>query len=335
MATPAILQEGQPSDAPKPRTPSPDRLWVHVLLLAVTFLSTTVIGMRYMENFRHGRLPVYSDQDIFPYNWAFHHLSQFWTGLPFSLTLLGILLTHEFGHYFACRRYGVSATLPFVLPAPSLSGTIGAVIRLRSRVRSREALIVIGALGPIAGFAVALVISCVGISLSHAVPYAPFGLVHFNPPLLLTLLRHLLGHGAPLPAQNHMLWHPVYVASWIGVLITSLNLVPAGQLDGGHILYAIAPRLHRYVTWATMVVLTVLGIWLWMGWLLWVGLLLLPGMRHPRVQDPVPLRKSILALGPICLGLFILCAVPRPLDNLSVRAIWSNHFARLAAPPSH
>jgi membrane-associated protease RseP (regulator of RpoE activity) len=319
MATPAILQEGQPSDAPKPRTPSPDRLWVHVLLLAVTFLSTTVIGMRYMENFRHGRLPVYSDQDIFPYNWAFHHLSQFWTGLPFSLTLLGILLTHEFGHYFACRRYGVSATLPFVLPAPSLSGTIGAVIRLRSRVRSREALIVIGALGPIAGFAVALVISCVGISLSHAVPYAPFGLVHFNPPLLLTLLRHLLGHGAPLPAQNHMLWHPVYVASWIGVLITSLNLVPAGQLDGGHILFALSPRLHRYLTLALPVVLFLGGFFYWVGWVLWGLLLLIPAMRHPRVPTDLPLDRKRVWLSVLALAILVLTFSPAPFSDTSIQ----------------
>lgn len=335
MATPAILQEGQPPNAKKTRSQKPDRLWVHVVLLAITFVSTTVVGMRYMDNFIHGRLPVSSDQDIFPYVWALHHLAQFWLGLPFSFTLLGILLTHEFGHYFACRRYGVSASLPFVLPAPSLSGTIGAVIRLRSRVRSREALMVIGALGPVAGFAVALVMSCVGIALSRPVAYTPAGLIHFKAPLLLSLLRHALTHGAPLPPQDRMLWHPVYVASWIGVLITSLNLVPAGQLDGGHILYAIAPRVHRWVTWITIGVLAIMGVTLWMGWLLWVALLLLPGMRHPRVYDPTPLRKGVLALGPICLAMFLLCAVPRPLDHLSLIEVWHTHFAHLGVTTSH
>jgi membrane-associated protease RseP (regulator of RpoE activity) len=320
MATPAILQEGQsPPEgnslaAPKTRTPRPDRLWIHVLLLAITFVSTTVIGMRYMDNFRHDLLPVTSDQDIFPYAWAFHHISTFYLGLPFSLTLLTILLAHEFGHYFACRRYKVRATLPYVLPAPTLSGTAGAVIRLRSRVKSREALMVIGAMGPLAGFAVALVTSLVGVALSRPLPAVADGMVHFNAPLLMRLLLRILVPGVD---QQHMLWHPVYVASWIGLLITSLNLVPAGQLDGGHILYAIAPRTHRWITWLTMATLAVGGIFLWMGWLLWVGLLLLPGMRHPQVNDPVPLRKSVFALGPVCLLLFALCVVPTPIGSLS------------------
>ncbi|MES2394280.1 MAG: site-2 protease family protein [Acidobacteriota bacterium] len=332
MATPAILPEGQTPEAPKPRTPKPDRLWIHILLLVVTFCSTTVIGMRYMDNFQRGLLPVNSDQDIFPYSWAWQHLSTFYLGLPFSLTLLAILLTHEFGHYFACRKYGVRATLPFVLPAPTLSGTAGAVIRLRSRVKSREALMVIGAMGPIAGFIVAFITSCAGVLLSRPVAVAPVGMVHFHAPPLIRMLLRLFHPGV---AEPFMLWHPIYVASWIGLLITSLNLVPADQLDGGHILYAIAPRAHRWFTWTTMAALAILGFTHWMGWLLWVGLLLLPGMRHPKVSDPTPLRKPIFAMAPICLVLFLLCAVPRPFDKLSLKQIIQEHFPHSTTAPLH
>ena len=326
MATPAILRDGLSPDAPKPRPSKPDRLWIHALLLAITFFSTTVVGMRYMANFKLGLFPISSDADIFPYVWAWHHASLFYLGLPFSLTLLSILLTHEFGHYFACRHYGIKATLPYVLPAPSLSGTAGAVIRLRSRVKSRNALIAIGAMGPVAGFAVAFAAACAGILLSHPTTHPPLGLVSFNPPLLLRLLRHLL---APTALASPMLWHPVYVASWIGVLITSLNLVPAGQLDGGHILYAISPSLHRYITWLTIATLMLLGFTCWMGWLLWACLLLIPGMRHPRVNDPEPLKLPLLALGPVCLLMFILCATPRPFNNLSLRDLILTHQHRL------
>lgn len=310
MATPAILQENQASPVKPTSKPKPQRLWIQLILLIVTAFTTTAVGMRYMVNFQNGLFPLASDADIFPYEWAFANLRHLALGLPFSLTLLGILLTHEFGHYFACRFYGIKATLPYLLPAPSLSGTAGAVIRLRSRVKSRAALMAIGAFGPISGFVVAVIMVCVGISLSKQVPAEPHSLVTFTPPLLLRLLEKLMASSHPLTGP--VLWHPVLVASWIGILITSLNLVPAGQLDGGHILYSISPKAHRYVTYVTMAALVYLGIFHWIGWLLWMALLLLPGMRHPQVQDTQPLKPSLLLLGPLCLVMFVLCATPEP-----------------------
>ena len=322
MATPAILQSSQPQpDSPPPpapappRPPRPQRLWIQALLFVTTVFTTTAVGMRYMSNFQQGKFPLASDADIFPYQWAFANLRHLALGLPFSLTLLGILLTHEFGHYFACRYYGIKATLPYVLPAPSLSGTAGAVIRLRSRVKSRSALMAIGAFGPIAGFIVATIMACVGILLSQTVATEPEKLVAFTPPLLLQLLFKLTAGIHPL--GPHVLWHPVLVASWIGILITSLNLVPAGQLDGGHILYSLSPTTHRYVTYITMAALVYLGIFHWIGWLLWLGLLLLPGMRHPKVPDPEPPKKSLGILGPICLVMLILCAISEPFSKAS------------------
>jgi len=282
--------------------------------------------MRYMFNFHRGMFPLASDADIFPYDWVYSNMRHFAEGLPFSATLLGILLIHEFGHYFACRAYGVRATLPYLLPAPSLSGTAGAVIRLRSRVKTRAALLAIGAFGPISGFVAALIMACIGIHLSLPVPAEPVKLVNFSPPLIMRLLEHVL-HPAGLSYQPaHVLWHPVFVAAWIAILITSLNLIPAGQLDGGHILYAVSPRLHRIVTPITMVVLVILGITSWLGWLLWTALLLLPGMRHPKVQDPVDPQFPLLIVAPICFVLLALCVSAQPFSNASLMHLASRLF---------
>lgn len=318
MATPAILQDGsgatppeitgQPLGSARPRR---SQLWIHVLLLVVTLFSTTVVGMRYMANFRAGLPPISSDDDVLPYAWAFRHAHAAASGLPFSLTLLAILLTHEMGHYLAARRYGIRASLPFVIPAPSLSGTAGAIIRLKSRVTSRRALLAVGALGPVAGFLVAIAAAILGLKLSHpGHPLAP-GLVQFHMPLLLRLLNGWLHPYAAAP----LIWHPVLVAAWVGVLITSLNLVPAGQFDGGHVLYAYFPRAHRWFTWGTIVILIGLGLTNWAGWILWACLLLLPGMRHPLISDRSPLSWKLALLGPACLAIFLLCATPRPFGH--------------------
>ncbi len=202
----------------------------------------------------------------------FLHLGLFYTGLPFSLTLIGILLAHEFGHYFACRSFGVNATLPYLLPAPSLSGSFGAVIRLKSRVRSRSALIVIGAMGPIAGFVVALATITLGLALSR---YSPVDIVpRVQAPLIVSGLHQLLSalrgdlHN---PAHSIFLLipHPILTASWMGILITALNLIPAGQLDGGHILYAVSPTAHKFSSKVVVAALFILGFFYWSGWVLW------------------------------------------------------------------
>jgi membrane-associated protease RseP (regulator of RpoE activity) len=326
MATPALLQQSAPHAPTPPRPPKKQSLWLHAFLFIITWFSTTAVGMRYMFNFHRGMFPLASDADIFPYDWIYSNMRHLAEGLPFSATLLGILLIHEFGHYFACRAYGVRATLPYLLPAPSLSGTAGAVIRLRSRVKTRAALLAIGAFGPISGFVAALIMACVGIHLSQAVPAEPTKLVDFSPPLIIRLLEHVLHPGGLSYQPAHVLWHPVFVASWIAILITSLNLVPAGQLDGGHILYAISPRIHRIVTYITMGVLVVLGITSWFGWLLWTGLLLLPGMRHPKVQDTVTPRFPLMVVAPICLVLLILCASSQPFSNASLVHLVSRLF---------
>jgi len=263
-------------------------------------LSTTAVGMRYMYNFRLGHPPLADDTDILPYGWVAQHLHQLASGLPFSLTLVGILLAHEFGHFFACRRFNIRCSLPYLLPAPSLSGTFGAVIRLKSVVRSRAALVVIGASGPLAGFLVALVTVSLGLAWST---YSTTPLLHrVQAPLVIVAIHALQHSHNPLAL---IVPHPVLIASWIGLLITALNLIPAGQLDGGHILYAISPGFHRWSSRVIIATLFALGIFYWTGWIVWAIILMLPGMRHPRVDDPVGLTQFQTALVPICLFILL------------------------------
>jgi Zn-dependent protease len=324
MATPAILQEQSAVDPSSPSEwRSPWWLGLHLLLFLLTLATTTMVGMRYMDNFRQGLFPLASDADIFPMHWVWANRAHWMQGLPFSLTLLMILLAHEWAHYAACRTFGINASLPYLIPAPSLSGTAGAIIRLRSSVKKRAALLWIGASGPIAGFAVALGTTAAGLRVSVESASAPMRLVELNSPLLLKLMGAMLHR----PMTATLIWHPILVASWVGLLVTSLNLIPAGQLDGGHVLYALSPRIHRRVTNAMLIVLVVMGVFCWLGWLLWVCLLLLPGMRHPKMRDTTPLQPRLRWLAPICFGIFLLTATPMPFAhaNLFQTFHWLTH----------
>ena len=312
MTSPTILSQSNTKASERSQS-NLQRIGLPILLFCVTMFTTTAVGMRYMHNFRLGAPPLASDADILPFGWVIHHLQLLTSGLPFSLTLIGILLTHEFGHYFACRFYGVRSTLPLMLPAPSLSGTFGAVIRLQSSIRSRAALIVIGASGPIAGFLVALFTATLGLSLST---YASQPLVHnVQSPLAILAIQHVLQlFTGARPDITLIVPHPVLTASWIGLLITALNLIPAGQLDGGHILYSISPKLHRWSSRLVVATLFLLGFF-WAGWIVWAIVLMLPGMRHPKVNDTVPMSKWNLALAPTCLVILVIAGTFQPFQG--------------------
>ncbi len=287
------------------------RVWLPLLLLTSSILTTTASGARFMQDFLLGLPPLTSGDDFFPLPWIWRHPSALGNGWSFSLTLLCILLAHEAGHLLFCRKFGIRASWPFVLPAPTMSGTAGAVIRIRSRIPSREALIEIGIAGPIAGYVVAFPAAILGLLLSKpADAGSPPALLRFHQPLTITLLDHVLvsGHGS----SGSLLPHPVLLASWIGFFITSLNLIPAGQLDGGHILYAISPKWHRVMTYAVPLVLLAMGLELWTGWLLWGAILLLPVMRHPRIPSFPMLPRKHLWLGWIALALLALTFLPAP-----------------------
>ena len=302
-----------------------NRLWLHVLLFLLTVLSTTVVGMRYMENFLTDQVPLSSDADVFPYVWVWHHRAAFATGLPFSLTVLAILVAHEFGHFFACRLYKVQVTLPYFLPAPTLSGTAGAILRIRGHVRTRSAMAVIAAAGPISGFLVAIGAIALGLVLSKSTPAPVPQVIQFKP-ILLHLIDAILRAFRPETATlDRIIPHPVLVASWVGLLITSLNLVPAGQLDGGHILYAVYPRAHRTISFVTIAVLAVLGTFAWVGWFAWAIVLVIPGLKHPRLKEDPPLHPWQRALLPICLVILILCGTLSPFAGTSLVRIFAHH----------
>ena len=307
-------------DPPAPPRPERwrNRLWLHVLLFLLTVLSTTVVGMRYMENFLTDQVPLSSDADVFPYAWVWQHRAAFATGLPFSLTVLAILVAHEFGHFFACRLYKVQVTLPYFLPAPTLSGTAGAILRIRGRVRTRSAMAVIAAAGPIAGFLVAIAAVALGLVLSKATPAPVPQVIQFQP-ILLHLVDAILRVFRPETATlDHIIPHPVLVASWVGLLITSLNLVPAGQLDGGHILYALYPRAHRMTSFVALAVLAVLGTFAWVGWFAWAIVLMIPGLKHPRLKEDSALAPWQHNLLPICLVILLLCGTLSPFAGTSL-----------------
>jgi Zn-dependent protease len=316
--SPLLPRPEEHSNFPQP--PATSIAWLPLCLLLVSVFTTASTGALLTHNFRLGQPPLVSEGDLFPLLWIWKHPSSLPSGWSFSLALLGILLAHEAGHSIFCRRHGIRASWPYVLPAPTLSGTAGAVIRIRSRIPSRRALIEVGIAGPIAGYVVALGTSILGILLSRpADPGSGPALVQFHQPLTIALLDRMLAALIPgVPALNNMLPHPILIASWVGLFVTSLNLIPAGQLDGGHILYAIAPRWHRRMTFAVPVVLLAMGVTLWTGWLLWGVILLLPAMRHPRVSyfPLMPYDHRWLAV--LALGILVLTFLPAPFVGTSL-----------------
>lgn len=232
-------------------------------------------------------------------------------GVPFSAALLSILLIHELGHYVMSRRHGVNATLPYFIPVPNLIGTFGAFIMMRGPVRDRRALLDIGVAGPIAGFAVAVPVIIVGLSLSRFVPGPVQGGMPLGSSLLFSFVtRQLFG---PAADQGMVILHPIAFAGWIGLLVTALNLLPMGQLDGGHVVYAVFGQAHQAITFGTAFLLLGLGITGWPGWFIWAVLPLLMKVRHPTPLDPVtPLDGKRKAVAVFALVVLVLSFIPAP-----------------------
>ena len=240
------------------------------------------------------------------------------TGVPFAFTLLSILGTHEFGHYFTARYYKASVSLPYFIPAPPpfIFGTLGAIIKMRSPARDRNSLFDIAAAGPLAGLVVAIPALLLGLSWSRviAVP-AGAGSVVFGDSLLMSFLVYL-SFGS-IPSGMDVLIHPVGLAGWVGLFVTALNLFPVGQLDGGRIAYALFGVHHRKVSIGTFLALLLLGaITRSMNWIVWGGLLFfLIGFHHsPPLNDLTPLSPRRRLLGVACLLLLVLLIPPVPID---------------------
>ncbi|GAB4537530.1 MAG: site-2 protease family protein [Thermodesulfovibrionia bacterium] len=270
---------------------------LHVLLFILTFITTLIAGAMLS-----GIDPLKNPDKIY-------------LGLPFSLTLLLILLTHELSHYFMSRRHNVSVTLPYFIPAPSLIGTFGAIIKMKPPIYDRRALIDIGSAGPIGGFIVAVIATVIGLDLSEVRPLEEVketGGLSLGGSILFNLLTRVV---LDIEIDNYnVILHPVAFAGWIGLLVTSLNLLPIGQLDGGHISYALFVDKHERIARFSIPALILLGILFWEGWLLWAVLMIVIGYKHPPVVYPmIELDEKRRFIGWLALFIFIITFTPMPI----------------------
>jgi len=252
---------------------------------------------------------LYRDADIF------NRPAELLLGVPFSASLLFILGTHELGHFIASRRHGVSTTLPVFIPGPPLPpmiGTFGAVIRIKSQITRKSSLVDIGAAGPLAGFVVTILVTAWGLSLSTVVPKMhDIGAMGLGSSLAFNALSYLII--GPLPDAYDLLLHPVAFAGWIGMFVTAMNLLPIGQLDGGHIVYALLGKRHRQFSILMVAVLVLLGVFTWPGWFIWAALITIIGMYHPPVMDqsvPMDTRRRLTTAAAIIV--FVLTFIPTP-----------------------
>lgn len=300
------------SPRPQPvQSGSRQRWWLHGLLLLLTLVTTTVVGARLAMNFA-ANLPAFVlDEDFSYFVTIWSNPRLLLSGLPFSLTLLTILLAHELGHFWTCRYHRIDASLPYFLPAPTLIGTFGAFIRIRAPIFSRRELFDVGVAGPIAGFVFLVPAIGVGLAYSKVVPgIAEQGDLVFGSPLLLWLASKLVFPGVD---TADLYLHPVARAAWVGLLATALNLLPIGQLDGGHILYAFFGRQHRRLSQIFAVILALVGVVFgWVGWILWAGFFLWTGLRHPPIIDESPVGAGRARLAALALVILILSFTPVP-----------------------
>jgi len=292
----------------------PKRLGLAVLLFVVTFLTCLAAGRQFAISFANSQAASI-DEFVVSLKLLYKDPTALAAGFPFAISLMAILLAHELGHYFACRHHGIRASYPYFIPAPTLIGSLGAFILMRSPIRSRRALFDVGASGPLVGFVLAIPILIYGVVHSRIVPglNSPSANIVFGVPLVLRLLVQRMFPGTdPLT----VLLNPVGRAAWVGLFATALNLLPAGQLDGGHILRSLSPRLHRWLGWLVPAALAALGsfqsgIWFW--WM-WAGILLaLRFLRVPAVYDQRPLDSTRTVLAIVTLLVMILCFMPVPL----------------------
>lgn len=296
---------------------SPIRTYLlHILLFALTFCTTTVAGVQWLNKN--------------PYE-----LTNFWSGATYATLILAMLASHEFGHYFAAKYHGVKATLPFFIPFPSYFGTMGAVIRLRSSIPSRKVMFDIGSAGPISGFVVSIAILVFGFVTLPPKEFlytihpeyaqftsVPTGGLTFGSTILFSFLSHTFSApGAFIPPMNEIYHYPFLCVGWFGTFVTAMNLIPVGQLDGGHITYSMFGERHHWIARVSLVILVIAGLvgflpligiessFGWTGWLFWAFLLILFlrffKLNRPPIQDDTPLDSTRMTVGWLCIGIFV------------------------------
>jgi len=269
--------------------------WVNLILFILTIFTTMMAGA-----FQQGVNP-FQGLNILK-------------GIPFSFSIMSILLAHEMGHYLMSKKHGVRATLPYFIPFPHpLIGTMGALIKIKSPIPDRKALLEIGAAGPWAGMVVAIPITIVGLMLSEVVPVQGQEGLYLGNSLLFALLSKIIA--GPIPPGHDLYLHPMAFAGWLGFFVTSLNLIPMGQLDGGHVIYSLlGKKYHRIIARITWVSLVIAGIIWWKGWLTWAIIGLILGLDHPEpLNDHIPLTRNEKIFAIASIILFIITFIPNPI----------------------
>lgn len=315
---------GEPSSLPPP-PPARPRYARALLLFVLTFFTTTTLGpVMYISARTDVTTNLVHILDLATIRTIWSDPELLRIGLAFSISAMLILLAHEMGHYVTCRLYGLDTSPPYFLPSPVNFGTLGAFIRIREPIRTKKELFDVGISGPIAGFVTLLPFLFYGIAHSQPAPLpvggpeSRFVVLALGHNLLIELCTRLF-HG-PLPSGTYLNLHPTALAAWLGLLATSLNLLPLGQLDGGHILYAATGSLQRRLAIPLWLALGAVGYY-WPGWLFWCAIVLLIGLFHPPVRDEgEPLDRTRRWLAWFALVIFVLSFMPIPLEAIPVDA---------------
>lgn len=306
-----------PELPPPPIEPAPratGRGWrLSIFLFLVTCLTTLLTGVEFEAPAR--------GIEILSFGQLLAQPSLLLLGVPYAAGILGILGTHEMGHYLACRRYGIDATPPYFLPSPPgmLFGTFGAFIRIRAPITDRKALFDIGVAGPLAGFAVAVPVMLLGVMMSEWRPDIPSASgLYLGDCLFTKFLTAWVVAPPPEPAGYVFTFGSVAMAGWVGFLATALNLLPVGQLDGGHIAYAVSGRLHTIVSRLCLAAFVILGLRVNESWLFWATVLVFLSPRHPILLDESrrlsPARLAVAALAALVL---LISFIPSPIRPIS------------------
>lgn len=293
------------------------KTWLNIFLFLITCLSAFLVGLSWSINYTFSE-ELARDPHSLPSVQAFGDSRIIGLSLIYVLVLLGILLAHEMGHYLACRYYRIEATLPFFIPAPTLIGTLGAFIKIQSPITRKKQLFDIGVSGPLAGFVLALPALVYGLALSKVVPSLPREeTLVFGEPLLLQWIGNILFRH--IPPGSDLFLHPVGFAGWVGILVTSFNLFPVGQLDGGHVAYALVGPKARPLAKIFLVVFFLMGIFFWVGWIVWALVILLLGLKHPRVMDEGEKLSAVrYGIGFLLLIIFLVSFMPAPIKGYSL-----------------
>lgn len=305
-----------PEGLARRKLPTPRR-WVNIVFFALTLVTTLYWGFIEYQSF-------YADDLGPPTLNPLAAPDLLLAGLPYGIAVIAFLLAHEMGHYLACRYYGLKATLPYFIPIPPLitllPGTMGAVIRILSPIRHRRALFDIAVAGPIAGFVVALPILAFGISQSRVVPAASLGdgfYFEMGEPLVWSALEALFG--PDMQAGQELVAHPLAFVGWFAMLVTAMNLLPVGQLDGGHLIYAFLPRGHRAISFGFLAAMLAAGFLYFAGWIVFALMIyFLLGTRHPPLAtfESLGTGRKLLALASLAIFVISFMLVPVRLPSL-------------------